>query len=197
MTLGHDIPSFCKGRNLISSNKLLSSFKRRRAMTESSVRGGYNSLYYARISLVTHCTPISFKRAPPISSMKINNLKPLKEKRKALRNNSTSAEVTLWRYLKGSQLGKKFRRQHSVGPYILDFYCATEKLAVELDGHYHFTDEGIKHDQIRDAYLKKFGIRVVRFENVEIFEDTALVLEKIREELLPPQSLPAVGTSST
>ena len=59
-----------------------------------------------------------------------------KEKRRALRQNLTAAEATLWKYIKGRQLqGRKFRRQHPVGPYIVDFYCVEEKLAIELDGH--------------------------------------------------------------
>jgi very-short-patch-repair endonuclease len=73
----------------------------------------------------------------------IHNQKNLEPFRKDLRKNSTSAEATLWKYLKGRQLGKKIRRQHSVGGYILDFYCATERVAIELDGKKHFTDEGM------------------------------------------------------
>ena len=115
--------------------------------------------------------------------MKINNLKQLKDNRRTLRNNLTSAEATLWRFLKGNQLGKKFRRQHSVGPYILDFYCASEKLAIELDGQDHFTDAGFVRDEIRTEYLKQFSIRVLRFENDEVFLATEAVLEKIREAL--------------
>lgn len=115
--------------------------------------------------------------------MKINNLKSLEQYRKNLRNNSTSAEATLWKFLKSSQLGKKFRRQHSVGPFIIDFYCAVEKLAVELDGQHHFTPEGHERDEKRTAYLKTFGIRVIRFENREVLEATDAVLEKIKHEL--------------
>jgi very-short-patch-repair endonuclease len=115
--------------------------------------------------------------------MKINNLKSLEQYRKNLRNNSTSAEATLWKLLKSSQPGKKFRRQHSVGPFIIDFYCAVEKLAVELDGQHHFTPEGYERDEKRTAYLKKFGIRVIRFENREVFEATDAVLETIKREL--------------
>jgi very-short-patch-repair endonuclease len=64
----------------------------------------------------------------------IHNRKNLEPFRKDLRNNLTSAEATLWKYLKGSQLGKKFRRQHSAGNYILDFYCATEELQLSWMG---------------------------------------------------------------
>ena len=110
----------------------------------------------------------------------INNWKSLKERRRELRNNLTPAEATLWRFLSRSQLGKKFRRQHSVGPYILDFYCPSEKLAVELDGAHHFTSAGQEYDQIRTAFLEQFNIRVIRFENDEVFKSTEAVLEKIK-----------------
>jgi very-short-patch-repair endonuclease len=79
----------------------------------------------------------------------IHNRKNLKPFRKDLRNNLTSAEATLWKYLKASQLGKKFRRQHSAGNYILDFYCATERIAIELDGKNHFTEDGMRYDEVR------------------------------------------------
>jgi very-short-patch-repair endonuclease len=79
-------------------------------------------------------------------------------------------------------LGKKFRRQHSVGPYILDFYCAPEKLCIELDGDYHFTSSGYERDEKRTEYLNRFGIRVIRFENYEVFTATDAVLEKIKSE---------------
>ncbi len=72
----------------------------------------------------------------------INNRPELKVFRKALRNNSTAAEATLWKMIKGKKLkGRKFRRQFSVEKFILDFYCPSEKLAIELDGAGHFTPE--------------------------------------------------------
>ncbi len=68
----------------------------------------------------------------------LHNRKYLKENRKMLRSNLTPAEAELWKHLKSSQLyGRKFRRQHSIGNFILDFYCPSEKLAIELDGQIH------------------------------------------------------------
>jgi very-short-patch-repair endonuclease len=113
----------------------------------------------------------------------IHNRKSLEPFRKNLRNNSTSAEATLWKYLKGSQLGKKIRRQHSAGNYILDFYCATERIAIELDGKNHFTDEGMKYDEMRTRYLNSLNIKVLRFENVRVFRDLDKVLEEIKASL--------------
>jgi very-short-patch-repair endonuclease len=111
----------------------------------------------------------------------IHNRKELEVFRKSLRNNGTPAEGALWKLLKGKQLeGRKFRRQHSVGFYILDFYCPAEKLAIELDGERHFTEDGKVYDERRTEYLKEIGIRVVRFENREVFENAERVLEVIR-----------------
>ncbi len=111
-----------------------------------------------------------------------HNLKALKEQRKALRNNATSAEAVLWAYLNKSQLeGRKFRRQHSVGGYILDFYCHQEQLAIELDGQHHFTPEGNLTDEERTAYLQAEGITVLRFENKMAFSHIEGVLEHIKQ----------------
>ncbi|KAA3602043.1 MAG: endonuclease domain-containing protein [Calditrichaeota bacterium] len=112
---------------------------------------------------------------------KLNNKKYLKEARRELRNNSTQAEKRLWIYLKNSQLeGRKFRRQHSFGSFILDFYCPSEKLAIELDGKIHFNEENFTYDQQRTKILNSYGIKVLRFENKMIFENLQGVLEKIK-----------------
>lgn len=110
----------------------------------------------------------------------LNNRPILKERRKELRNNATPAEQELWRVLKQSNLdGYKFRRQHSVGPYILDFYCPSEKLAIELDGDSHFTDDAMAYDLERTAYLNGVGIRVLRFLNTDVYVNIEAVCEKI------------------
>ena len=89
--------------------------------------------------------------------------------RKELRNHSTSAEATLWKMLKGKQIaGLKFRRQHSVGPYILDFYCPQIKLALELDGEVHNRQQD--NDEQRSNFLNRVDdIEVLRFENRTVF----------------------------
>ncbi|HEX7599855.1 MAG TPA: endonuclease domain-containing protein, partial [Polyangia bacterium] len=88
-------------------------------------------------------------------------------RRRALRGRATDAERLLWRLLRMRQfLGLKFRRQHPLGRYIVDFYCAERRLAVELDGGQHFTVEGQAYDRRRTAYLAALGIRVVRFTSV-------------------------------
>jgi very-short-patch-repair endonuclease len=107
----------------------------------------------------------------------------LKSRRKELRNNATPAEQLLWSILQHSNLGYKFRRQHSVGPYILDFYCPSERLAVELDGDSHFTDDAIVYDSERTAYLNGLGVRVVRFLNTDVYDNLQVVCERILEEI--------------
>jgi very-short-patch-repair endonuclease len=114
---------------------------------------------------------------------RLNNTIGLKKNRKNLRNNLTPAEARLWTYLQNSELGKKFRRQHSIGFYILDFYCPSRKLGIELDGSPHNTDEGYKNDHIRGEYLKSKGIIVLRFENQEVFKNPDGVLAEIKKYL--------------
>ncbi|GAB3857412.1 endonuclease domain-containing protein [Hymenobacter terrigena] len=110
----------------------------------------------------------------------LNNLPHKKDERRTLRNNLTPAEAKLWSALKSSQLAnRKFRRQHSIGEFILDFYCPQEKLAVELDGAGHFTASGNLHDAARTDYLNAAGIRVIRFENKLIWSALESVLQSI------------------
>ncbi len=89
------------------------------------------------------------------------------ERRRSLRAASTDAERALWRILRQLE-GYRFRRQHSAGPYILDFYCAASRLAVEVDGAQHYTADGLADDAERTAYLEALGMRVLRFTNVEV-----------------------------
>ena len=116
-----------------------------------------------------------------MSLEKIHNRKHLEKFRKELRNNLTPAEAVLWSSLQKKQLeGRKFRRQHSIGKYIADFYCPSEKLVIELDGAGHFTPEGSDADEIRDSYMKRLGIKVLRYENREIYYNLEAVLENIK-----------------
>ena len=112
----------------------------------------------------------------------VHNSKSLEPNRKELRNALTPAEAFLWTQLKKKQLfGKKFRRQYSVGPYTLDFFCPEIRLAAELDGAPHFNVIGAEHDAKKDRYLEERGIVVLRFENREVFEDLEYVLGVIRK----------------
>ena len=104
----------------------------------------------------------------------------MEERRKALRKSLTPAEATLWKYLQKKQLnGRKFRRQHSILNYIVDFYCASEKLIIELDGAVHFNFAQQNYDEERTRNLEELGFTVIRFENKLVFEDKEGVLTKI------------------
>jgi very-short-patch-repair endonuclease len=105
-------------------------------------------------------------------------LKYLEVYRKRLRNNSTEAERELWKYIRKKKLvGRKFRRQFSIQNYILDFYCFEEKLAIELDGKYHYEIEGVKKTG-NGMFLETAGITVLRFENRRVFEEIGVVLKE-------------------
>jgi very-short-patch-repair endonuclease len=100
--------------------------------------------------------------------------------RRDLRANLTPCERLLWARLRGRQLdGFKFRRQHPVGPYIIDFFCAEKDLAIEIDGDSHYVGGQIPRDRERDAYLAQRGIRVLRFTNNDIREEMDGVLAVI------------------
>ncbi len=114
--------------------------------------------------------------------IKLNNLPELKTFRRELRNQLTPAEAKLWDVLKAKKIeGRKFRRQHSVGPFILDFYCPDEHLTIELDGQVHLSVSAQDYDRERDVFLAHFGILVLRFENKLVFERPDYVINCIEE----------------
>jgi very-short-patch-repair endonuclease len=103
-----------------------------------------------------------------------------------LRKNATDAERLLWSRLRRRQIeGFKFRRQHSVGPYICDFACLELRIVVELDGSQHVDQSD--YDVRRDAFLRSNGFRVLRFWNNDVLVRTDSVLETIFEALRQPQ----------
>jgi very-short-patch-repair endonuclease len=110
------------------------------------------------------------------------NRKDLKSFRTSLRNRSTSAEAALWDLLKSKKLeGRKFRRQYSIGSYIVDFCCPSEKLIIEVDGDPHGEYHNIQKDEIRDNYLANLGFIVLRFENRFVFQDPEYIKSEIRK----------------
>ena len=112
-----------------------------------------------------------------------HNRPSLKPRRKQLRNDPTPAEKLLWLFLKHSQLdGRKFRRQHSYGPYIMDFYCPSERLCIELDGDSHNSPGAEVHDATKDSYLQSHYIKVLRFTNDEVYASVEKVFERIQRE---------------
>jgi very-short-patch-repair endonuclease len=119
--------------------------------------------------------------------MFLRNDPALKQRRRELRRNQTETEKTLWAYLRNRRFyGMKFFRQYSVGPYILDFYCPTMKLAVELDGGQHNQSENEEYDAARSEYLKAQGIEVTRFWDHEVLLDIQSVLAGLVLKITPP-----------
>src|SRR5690606_1210469 len=108
-----------------------------------------------------------------------------KSNRRILRRNATKAEKVLWPYLRNRNLlGIKFTRQYSVDQYIIDFYSPSQKLAVELDGEVHLAKEVKEHDEGRDEYLNRFGIKILRINNDLVLNDINKALELIKEKLI-------------
>ena len=106
-----------------------------------------------------------------------------------MRHGMTDAEALLWKLLRNRSIADaKFRRQHPVGRYILDFYCVEKRLAVELDGGQH--GEAVTYDERRDAWLRSHGIEVLRFWNNQVFSETEAVLEVIHQALLVEEGGP-------
>ena len=99
---------------------------------------------------------------------------------RGLRRNQTDAEKKLWNILRNRQLsGFKFRRQFSVGKYVLDFYCPTYKIGIEADGGRHYEDKLQQQDEIRTKDLAATGIRILRFSDIDILKNTEGVCEAI------------------
>ncbi len=119
----------------------------------------------------------------------IFNRKKQKPRRQQLRNNATRAERLLWRYLKGAQVaGVKFRRQHGVGPYIMDFFSHECMLAIELDGATHSSAAEIAHDKKREKFISSYGIKTVRFSNDDVYTNLEGVIARIEEVVLERRS---------
>lgn len=108
------------------------------------------------------------------------NSQSQKQKRQYLRNNATDAERILWSRLKGRQLlGCKFRRQHGIGVFIVDFYCPEIKLAIEIDGATHGTEAEREYDRRREEYVELYRIHFLRFTNSDVYNNLDGVLTMI------------------
>jgi len=111
----------------------------------------------------------------------------LKQYSRQLRKDMTDAERPLWSKIRRKQINNcQFYRQRVIGSYIVDFYCHSARLVIELDGGQHFTDEAIERDEVRDRFLRNQGLKVLRFSDSEVFENTDGVLDKILEVLENP-----------
>lgn len=111
----------------------------------------------------------------------------LKENAKELRKFSTEAETILWNRLRDKQIeGNKFRRQHIIDSFIVDFVCLSKQLIIEVDGGYHNKPEIKEADEFRTSILEEIGYRILRFTNEEVIADTDAVVNKIEDALLLP-----------
>ena len=98
-----------------------------------------------------------------------------------LRRDMNEAAQLLWQRLRGRHSGRaRFRREHPLGPYTADFYCAAAKLVVELDGASHNHPKAKRHDSVRDAWMAKRGIAVLRFRNADVYEALEEVVRRIQ-----------------
>lgn len=113
--------------------------------------------------------------------MDVHNKRSLLEIRRSLRANSTPAEEILWEEIRNRKLnGLKFKRQHSIGNYVIDFYCASKRFIIELDGEVHNTPDQKEKDQQRDQNLTEMNFRVLRITNSQVLNE----IEEVKKLLL-------------
>lgn len=118
----------------------------------------------------------------------------LKVKAREMRNKPTDAEKMLWNVLSGKGLdGFKFRRQHIIGEYIVDFVCLEKRLVIEVDGSIHNVPEQMEHDKIRTEWLKSKGFKVIRFSNDQVLSNIFNIIDSIRKELSSTDEAPPSG----
>lgn len=109
------------------------------------------------------------------------------ERRSYLRRNATNAERILWEQFRDRRFwGLRFRRQHGIGLYIVDFYCKEKRLVVEVDGDSHSTLHQREYDRVRTAWLNSMCLRVIRFANDEVEENLERVLIMLKREVTTP-----------
>ena len=99
---------------------------------------------------------------------------------RALRKNMTQAESVLWECIRNKKMGVKFRRQHPIDSYILDFYCHECTLGIEVDGSIHEYGDNKLYDAYRTIQLKEYEINIIRFRNEDVLDDLEAVLKRIK-----------------
>ena len=129
-------------------------------------------------------------------NLTVNSAPDMRARARRLRRDATDAERALWRRLRGKQLeGLKFRRQHAVGRFVLDFYCHECRLAVELDGGQHGEAAHRRRDDTRTAFLERKGVAVLRYSNLEVLQETEAVLEDLRRRAVARRRQPSPDPS--
>jgi very-short-patch-repair endonuclease len=120
---------------------------------------------------------MDFKTAYP------DSYSTIKQNAKDNRSMMTDAERYLWNYIKNEQIGVRFRRQHIIGDYIVDFICLKQKLIIEVDGGYHNNPTQQQKDRIRQNWLESMGYKVLRFNNNDIFHQIESVITIIKQNI--------------
>ncbi|MBN8649932.1 MAG: endonuclease domain-containing protein [Cytophagales bacterium] len=120
------------------------------------------------------------------------------ENARSLKKVMTPSENLLWQNLRNRKVNSyKFRRQHPISKYIVDFYCHEAKLVIEVDGGIHFIDDNVEYDKLRTLQLEAFGLKVIRFRNEEVLKNMSEVLAEIRKHLTPGPSPLGEGESES
>jgi len=113
---------------------------------------------------------------------KIFNKTQYKQRRQELRHHLTEPEQRLWQILRNKQMGIKFRRQHGIGHYIVDFYCPELKLIIEVDGDSHFSEEDQAYDKVRDDFMLSLDIMTIRLKNDDVMKNIEGVHQYIKQQ---------------
>ena len=124
------------------------------------------------------------------------NLTEVKQKRRGLRKNQPAPETLVWNTIRNRQISDfKFKRQFSIGHFIVDFYCPELKLAIEIDGDSRYVQEAIIKDRERQDYLEKFGIKFLRFTNLDVMTNLEGVIETVQRSIhdLKPHPSPLLS----
>lgn len=112
-----------------------------------------------------------------------HNIRNLRDRRRELRRRQTPQEEKIWFELRNNKLGAKFKRQHSIGGYIADFFCSKLNMIVEIDGEIHNHADNMENDRVRDIFLKEMNFKVIRFTNAQVDSDLGAVIEEISRNL--------------
>jgi very-short-patch-repair endonuclease len=109
--------------------------------------------------------------------------------KRKLRKESTKPENKLWYFLRDRRFQNlKFKRQHGIDPYVVDYYCSEKNLVIEIDGDVHDFPDQIKKDRLRSEYLRKRGLEVVRYNNRDVLENLKSVLHDLYNRIMSPTS---------
>lgn len=120
----------------------------------------------------------------------VGNYRILKEDAKNMRKEPTEAESAFWKMASSGLFGSKFRRQHIIGDYIVDFVCLEKKLIIEIDGKYHDGEQQLLEDNLRSKELKKYGFAILRLKNEEVINASDNIIKKVKLAMWVAEKVP-------